>query len=90
MSEHNFSRRNIERPVEELEPPVKEVVGIVTGCRLLNIRTKPDADSHVICRETALSELIIDESKSTEDWFSVCTVNGIEGFCMKQFVTIKP
>lgn len=89
MSKQDFSRRHIDKPVEEVKPPVKEVVGVVTGCRLLNIRTKPDADSAVLCRESALSELIIDESRSTDEWFSVCTVSGIDGFCMKKFVTIK-
>lgn len=89
MSRQDFINRNVDQPVEEINPPVKEVVGVITGCRFLNIRTKPDIDSTVICRESALSELIIDTDKSTDEWYSVCTVNGIEGFCAKNFVTIK-
>lgn len=89
MSEQDFTKRNVEQPVEEIKPPAKEIVGVITGCRFLNIRTKPDIDSTIICIEPALSELIIDNDKSTDEWYSVCTVSGVEGFCVKNFVTIK-
>lgn len=75
-------------PVEELEESSAPTIGIVTDCMKLNIRKEPSVDAVVICEVSALSRLMIDRDKSTEDWLSVCTETGVDGFCMKKFVTI--
>ena len=84
----NYKTKN--PPVEEfydIEPePEETIIGIVTDCMKLNIRVEPSVDASVICEVPALSKLMIDRSKSTGDWWSVCTETGIEGFCMKKFV----
>lgn len=69
-------------PVEE------EIIGIVTDCLKLNIRKAPNKDSEIVVVVTCLEELRIDPSASTDDWYAVCTVSGIEGFCMKKFVAV--
>lgn len=85
---------------ETLEAPVEEskidetsrpepVVGVVVGCGKLNIRKEPSASGEVLYEAVLKSELVIDIDKSTDDWFSVCTPAGIEGFCMKKFVETK-
>ena len=88
MSNHNYTKYyakpSTEGPAEETP-----VAGIVTNCRRLNIRVRPDADADVLCVAPALSELIIDENKSTDEWLSVCTVTGVEGYCAKKYVAIK-
>jgi hypothetical protein len=63
-------------------------VGAVSNCVKLNIREEPSIDSRVRCVVDFASELLIDTSKSTLDWFSVCTPAGIEGYCMKRYVNI--
>lgn len=63
-------------------------IGAVSNCIRLNIREKPSLDSNVRCVVDFASELLIDTSKSTLDWFSVCTPAGIEGFCMKRYVNL--
>lgn len=73
--------------VEE-EETVKEIIGIITDCLKLNIRKTPDKDSEIVAIATCLEELRIDPSASTDDWYAVCTVSGIEGFCMKKFVAV--
>lgn len=88
MSNHNYTK-HYAKPSTEVIEELTPVVGIVTNCRLLNIRTMPDANADVICVERALSELIIDEHKSTDEWLSVCTVAGVEGYCAKKYVAIK-
>ena len=48
------------------------------------IRTQYTEKEH-----TCLDELKIDPATSTDDWYAVCTVTGIEGFCMKKFVAVR-
>ena len=75
--------------VEESEEAVEDIIGVVTDCLKLNIRKEPDKDSDVVVIVTCLDELKIDLNNSTDDWYAVCTVAGIEGFCMKKFVAVK-
>lgn len=67
---------------------VEEIVGVVTNCLKLNIRKEPNKDSEAIAVASCLDELRIDSVTSTDDWYAVCTVSGIEGFCMKKFVAV--
>lgn len=55
----------------------------------LNVREEPDIKANIIYEADAGSKFLIDISKSTEDWFSVCNSCGIEGFCMKKYIIIK-
>lgn len=74
------------------EPETQEselVLGVVTNCVRLNIREEPSISAPIITEVNALSELMIDLAASNEEWYSVCTEAGIEGFCMKKFVAIK-
>jgi hypothetical protein len=64
-------------------------IGLVSNCKKLNIREKPTVESPVICEVDYQAELMIDENESTEEFYKVFTVAGIEGFCMKKFITIQ-
>ena len=75
--------------VEEIEEAVEDIIGVVTDCLKLNIRKEPNKDSDVVVIVTCLDELKIDPDASTDDWYAVCTVAGIEGFCMKKFVAVR-
>lgn len=72
-----------------VEETVKDIIGVVTDCLKLNIRKEPDKDSDVVVVVNCLDELKIDPDNSTDDWYAVCTVTGIEGFCMKKFVAVR-
>ena len=65
------------------------LIGVVVNCLSLNIREKASADSNVIAEAKALDELKIDMTNSNDDWYAVCTVAGIEGFCMKKFIAVR-
>lgn len=71
------------------EPENKPVYAYVDNCEKLNIRKNPNKNADVRCVIPAKTEVTIDLAKSTVDWYSVCTASGIEGFCMKNFLTIK-
>lgn len=75
--------------VEENEEAVENIIGVVTDCLKLNIRKEPNKDSDVVVVVTCLDELKIDLDASTDDWYAVCTVAGIEGFCMKKFIAVR-
>lgn len=77
-------------PVETIPeeiPSTKE--GVVTDCLRLNIRKEPSMDAKILCVVDLCTTLKVDMNRSTDEWFSVCTENGVEGFCMKKYVTIK-
>lgn len=76
-----------EEPTEPTKDEPKTIIGNVTAKRL-NIREKPDIGSSILCVAEANSELMIEEDVSKE-WFKVCTVLGVEGYCMKKFVDIN-
>ena len=88
----NLDNEMIEEVGTTSEPETQDselVLGVVTNCVRLNIREEPNISAPIITEVNALSELMIDLAASNEEWYSVCTEAGIEGFCMKKFVAIK-
>ena len=75
--------------VEEIEEAVEEIIGVVTDCLRLNIRKEPNKDSEVASIVNCLDEVKIDPETSTDEWYAVCTVAGIEGFCMKKYIAVR-
>lgn len=75
--------------VEENEEAVEEIIGVVTDCLRLNIRKEPNKDSEVAAIVNCLDEVKIDPETSTDEWYAVCTVAGIEGFCMKKYIAVR-
>lgn len=69
--------------------PVESIEGIVSGCKRLNVRKAPAVYGEIVCEVTEGTTLMIDPSESTDDWYRVCTEAGVEGYCMKNFVTIN-
>lgn len=65
------------------------VIGIVIGCKMLNIRKSPSKDSDPVCTVDSGEELNINLSDSTDAWYSVSTSTGVKGFCMKEFVAVN-
>lgn len=99
VEENNESIENIsEEPVveeavveEAVEEPavIEPTIGFIDGCDRLNVRKESTKDSEVLCILDKLVEVTIDLSNSTEDFYKVMTSEGIEGYCMKKFITIK-
>lgn len=92
---------NVEvEPVEEIEQiePVEETEqvetsseplrGVVVNCNLLNVRASADPEARVLCTIKALDEVMIDESKTTAEFYNVYTETGVEGYCVKKFIAV--
>lgn len=87
MQEPMVEEPMVEEPVvEESEP----VIGVVTDCVKLNVREFPNTTAPILGIITAATELAIIEEESTADFYKICTSAGLEGYCMKKFVTIMP
>ena len=70
------------------EDIVLEVLGVVTGCNLLNVRSQPEADSDVITVIPIDSVITISDVNASQDFYKVL-VGDLEGYCMKKFIKIK-
>ena len=75
----------VQETVETVTLP-NVVTGTVAHCAKLNVREKPIVNSGIVCVLNVMSELKIDISKSTENWFYVYCATGAEGYCMKEYI----
>lgn len=75
--------------VEVAEPVVETVVGFVSGCDRLNMRKEASKTAEVVTILHKYAELQIDKAKSTEEFYKVTTLAGIEGYCMKKFISVR-
>ena len=74
---------NIEDSVEN-----NEVIGKISGFEKLYVRKEPNKDSEPVGIVTDKDDLSIDLSNSTDTFYKVITSNGLEGYCVKEFVKI--
>ena len=80
-------------PVSDPEPsdePENRKFGKVDNCKKLNIRKLPSRDAEIVSELVEGSKVMIDEKESTELFYKICTEHGIEGYCMKDYITVLP
>ena len=65
-----------------------EVIGKISGFKKLYVRKEASKDSEPIGIVTDKDDLSIDVARSTDDFYKVITSNGLEGYCVKEFVKI--
>ena len=63
--------------------------GYVTDCLKLNIRKEPSLEAGILCEVPVNTKLLIAPDTSTEEWLSVVTESGVNGFCMAKYVNIN-
>lgn len=78
----------VEEIIEESVPEPMLVEGIVVDCSSLYVRSEPTVDSEPLGTIKCDTNVRIYESESTDDFYSVCTETGLEGFCMKKFISV--
>lgn len=69
------------------EEPV--TIGVVSNCSRLNIRKKSNVNAEIIGRANMNDEVTVDLDKSTKTFYKIETKFGLEGYCMKEYITIK-
>lgn len=74
---------------KEMTATQKEpAIGLVSNCANLRIRKEPDDKAEVLGTIPVNTEVMIDKDKSIGEFYKVYTDSGLEGFCMKQFITV--
>lgn len=96
----NETEENTEEVTEEVtEPEVivpsiennvenNEVIGKISGFEKLYVRKEASKDSEPVGIVTNKDDISIDVAHSTDDFYKVITSNGLEGYCVKEFVKI--
>lgn len=81
----------VEQTREEIVCPEKceYVTGTVVDCSRLNVREHPNADSAVKQVIARGAEVRVCTAHNYEDWCEVCTTSGVEGYCMKQYISLQ-
>lgn len=64
------------------------VIGLVSNCANLRVRKEPNDKAEVLGTIPVNTEVMVDEDKSVGDFYKVYTESGLEGFCMRQFITV--
>lgn len=102
MSKKHHDNEEVQKQLNELTSPLAEVVnepieetvepmmleGAVSGCAQMYVRSEASVDSEPLGIIKCGTKVQIYESESTSDFYSVCTETGLEGFCMKKFISI--
>lgn len=95
-------KRNVNEPAvetteNEVAPKEAETietvvlpVGIVSGCKKLNVRTEPRIKlDNVKCTLEEGDSVQVVEKKSNKDWYAVVTADNKHGYCMKKYITVQ-
>lgn len=78
------------QPVSTQEKNNNILYGMVTNCKKLNVRREAQKRAdNVLCVVSAGDVLEIDKDRSTNAWFHVTTTDGVDGYCMKEFVAVE-
>lgn len=87
----NEDKKVNKNETKKVDAPEKEVkvVGIVTGCDKLRVRKIASVESDELCLIDSATEVLINEKKSTKDFYCVTTPTSIEGYCHKNYITLK-
>lgn len=68
--------------------PGEPRMGFVVDCKNLNVREQPNSSAAVLGVIPVETELMVDESESTGEFYKILTASGLEGFCMKKYIMI--
>lgn len=75
--------------ITEEEVKAAFISGVVTNCKKLNVRKEPRTDAGIIAIIPVSAEVVVDVDGSVGDFYKICTVAGIEGFCVKSYIALK-
>lgn len=77
---------------EEAPAEIWTFRGTVTDCAKLNVRSVADDSSpdSIIATIDAMTEVEVDPAASTDKFFKIRTGDGVEGFCMREYIFLHP
>lgn len=75
-------------PAEQTTIPNRNKKGIVFNCLVLNVRRTPAINGVVETTIPKWTEVEVDETESTDEFYSITTKDGTTGFCMCEFIKL--
>ena len=63
--------------------------GVVVNCLHLKVYESPDQEDKIVTVITALTEVMVDMDASTDDFYKICVVAGIQGYCRKKYIALR-
>ena len=69
----------------EIKTSTNAIKGVVSNCNKLKVRMEPNFDSIVLRTVNSGTEITMDVTRSTDEWYYVPDLNG---FCMKEYITV--
>lgn len=81
-------------PVDEAANITEEEIkaafssGVVVNCQKLNVRKEPRSDAEIAAVIPTGTEVVVEIDGSVGDFYKICTVAGIEGFCVKSYIAL--
>lgn len=93
---NNYETTNIDETIEPIaeetlvdDPTVESVLeGNVVKCSKLNVREKPSSDAKILCELKRGSIVLIEPENSTDIFYKIITITGIEGYCVKEYINV--
>lgn len=100
MSKKNYDKtesvEQVETPIDEtpietepIDTAKPEPIEGIVGCEKLYVRSDATVDSEPVGVITRDSKVFVYEDESTEEFYKVCTATGLEGYCMKKFISVQ-
>lgn len=75
---------------EETVTPIKYgMVVLPKQYKELNVRAKAQNDAKVLCTIKPRTKVKVEEIESAAEWFKVTLKDGVVGYCMKKFISVK-
>lgn len=103
INNKNMNNKNFDRKEQKLNVVVDEniidnkdnthmepttYIGQVVNYTKLNLRQGPDINTEVLSVLNREEEVKVDKEHSTDEFYKVTNSNGIEGYCMKQYINV--
>ena len=61
---------------------------MIVNCHLIVVRKEPNLDSEIVCELPSSTNLVVEEQYTSGKFYKICTPSGIEGYCLKKFISI--
>lgn len=61
---------------------------MIVNCLLVAVRKEPKVDAELVCELPSSTNLVVEDQSTSGKFYKICTPSGIEGYCLKKFISI--
>lgn len=74
--------------LEQCESSSEPKFGFVINCEFLNVFEAPNKNADIIAKLIEGAKVMVDFTESTDEFYSIFTETGVEGYSVKQFIEV--